>query len=100
LGPWGPGRGWLSRDPRYYNRVFDGKGFRAIRRRAAPILDVLDDVFEPDVLRRILPGAEESGSFADPFADSAGFKSILGLALLRHELGLDWRAGSGSSPRR
>ena len=55
---------------------------------AAPILDILDDVFEPDVLRRMLPGPEESGSYADPCAEPAGFKSILGLALLRHELGL------------
>jgi len=79
-----------GRDPRYYSRVFDfdGEGFRAIRRRAAPILDILDDVFEPDVLRRMLPGPEESGSYADPCAEPAGFKSILGLALLRHELGL------------
>ena len=88
MGPWGPGRGWLSRDPRYYNRVFDGKGFRAIRRRAAPILDVLDDVFEPDALRRILPGPEMSGGDAKFNTGSAGFKSILGIALLRHELGL------------
>jgi len=77
-------------DPRYYKRVFDfdGEGFRAIRRRAAPILDVLDDVFEPDALRRILPGPEMSGGDAKFNTGSAGFKSILGIALLRHELGL------------
>ena len=76
-----------------YNRVFDfdGEGFRAIRRRAAPILDVLDDVFDPDVLRRLLPDPEESRDYGDAFGGSAGFKSILGLALLRHELMLPAR---------
>jgi asparagine synthase (glutamine-hydrolysing) len=90
-----------GREPRYYNRVFDfdGEGFRAIRRRAAPILDVLDDVFDPDVLRRLLPDPEESRSYSDAFADSAGFKLILGLALLRHELTLPAREVRDTSTR-
>jgi asparagine synthase (glutamine-hydrolysing) len=81
---------WTGREPRYYARIFDfdGAGFRALRQRAAHAIEVLDDVFEPDVLRQLLPDPEQQRTYADSFADSAGFKSIIGLALLMERTGL------------
>ncbi|MBW2233366.1 MAG: hypothetical protein JRG92_23600 [Deltaproteobacteria bacterium] len=79
-----------GRDSRYYCRIFDfdGEAFRDIRHHVAPLLGVLDDVFDPDELRRLLPAPDEKRSYENPIHSHAGFKSILGLAMLMEQTGL------------
>lgn len=74
-----------------FHRVYDfnGPGWRMVRQQAEPYRELAKQLFDPEVLDRMLPLPDEELRFTNPFTDTAGAKMIIGLMLWlgRSELG-------------
>ena len=79
--------GRRGRERRYYFRTYDfnGPGWRRVRRLVEPLRRHLDPLFEPEVLRGVLPGTAEYPAYRDGIVESAGPKLLVGLSLLLGE---------------
>ncbi len=75
-----PGRGG---ERRYYHRTWDinGTAWAAIRHRAEPYRQRVHDLFDENVLARLLPPPETPLQVREGILDSAGPKSLLGFLL-------------------
>jgi asparagine synthase (glutamine-hydrolysing) len=68
---------------RYYHRIYDinNPGWRAVRRMAEPHRERLEDLFEMDVLRELVPSPDTHIAVENKVRDSFGTKQLLGLML-------------------
>ena len=70
-------------EQRYYYRVFDinNPGWVGLRRRAEPFREIAETIFEPEILRELLPPPHEPIRLQDGIIDAAGRKVLLGFML-------------------
>jgi asparagine synthase (glutamine-hydrolysing) len=70
-------------EQRYYYRVFDinNPGWVELRRKAEPFRERAATIFEPDILRELLPPPHEQIRLQDGIIDAAGRKVLIGFML-------------------
>ena len=79
-------RKWHDRrgvETRYYYRVYDinNAAWQSVRQAAEPHRKMAELIFQPDVLRELLPPPEMEIRLGDGIVDAARVKTLLGFML-------------------